>query len=277
MSPRNRSHIVQRSIGLVVGILFATCPAGFRASGDDGKSILDSKQLVLRQRAVSFARALEEISHKTGLNILALDSPRSVLAADLNVQGSSRTVVDAVAVAFDYQWTESSNGTILFTKRFAFLEEHPQIVREEALEVFKGFLDLFSSLGIFVRRDGFAEHLRQVFASMAPIQREAALSDSGLPVTALSASQKVLIQRAVIGAAFGGILRIWSDVPAQLSSFERSKIEATESRSRIRRGSNPREEIISTKLGYLWRDGLHVYKVRIPHHPGIYSSPEVTR
>lgn len=172
---------------------------------------------------VSFGHVLQMLHTQHGLNILASGVP---LLKNANVQASGTVAdaLDAVALAFDYQWAMDNRGVILFNKAFRDDRDLPVVSEAELRQMVKETMRIFQSLPFDDNATEQSE-LRKLAQSLTRPQWEALKSEQTISVRTLLPVQRQWIQAAGILREIGGQKHSWQKLALILEQKDTAQLE----------------------------------------------------
>lgn len=258
------------NVSKVVILLFTTLFGGrlcLAYSQESFDPSLETRRIVIKQQKMSMADALALVSTQAGLNIVAGDVPRRAYA-DIDVSGTVREVLDAIGKRFDYRWTQSRLGGILFSKQFNNPEEHPQINQAEAIETAKTILHILGFLGQHPNISLIVPDLHALYNSLTPTQRQNLLEGHSLLTRNLYTRQQQIVYKAILDQGFGEWFDIWEALLSKLCGLERSSLELV-SMSATTTGGLVQPIASQAQLMYVWRDQNGEHRLPVPHIKGV--------
>jgi hypothetical protein len=174
-------------------LLLFVCIGPLSAQQNVSLQDLSTKQVEFHEKNVSLAAVMTLLSQRFGLSLLADDKPL-LASTDFDLSGDLKSVLDAIADKYDYEWTRSEQGVILLRKRYLNSKERPQVSVPEVKQAAKDIASILSAFGV-QHASGFGEMLHTLYASLNKDQFQF-LSNGGV----LYAHQLLPAQKALVHA-----------------------------------------------------------------------------
>ncbi len=249
-----------KSIGFfLILILFINLEMMARGQGNNSKKPalaeqklpeVFSKRIEVNEREASLANLLKITREKTGLNFLVDGKP---LKTGIAIQGAmtTKSLLDIVSQRFDYHWTLSRSGVVLFSKRFSDHAERPQVNLAEMQQMAKEIVEAIDSLQFDLKEVIWGDQIVELADSFSP--QQLAYLQTGKPILGkeLNLTGQNLLRSIVYNRDFAEAKRIWTEELLRLQNMKNSYLIGV-------RNSNVTEEKLDVGL-YLY-SYLHIVR-----------------
>jgi hypothetical protein len=191
--------------------------------------ILTDTKTNLQLTDASLSQMLDKvIPASSPLSYVVEDLPIKA-TADLAYHGPLIDALDRIADLFDYTWRVRKGACIVFEKRFANLDEHPQLILPELLRIARDMNTTLKGIPYQsgVANDGF--NIRAFYLLLTPQQVSRLERKESLGAKDLSVTQRNLMVTALYSSQYQSTVTGWQDLEAQLAAMPKSALTLTQS------------------------------------------------
>ncbi len=171
----------------------------------------------------SLGDILQQLNARYGVNSVVDGRPIPAMT-DVQFQGTLHDCLDRLATVFDYTWTRSKAGVILFSKSFRNPEDRPQLIPQELRESAKDMLRALPNVEEDTTHQLWGAVLVQLSRTFTPEQVALLRGGNRLPSPTLSPDQQQLVHRAILIRAYGVPRAYWERIFFQLDNLPTSRI-----------------------------------------------------
>ena len=197
----------------IVGLLPAS---SLSAQPSQSISPLPTASISVKFIGVPFSKILSVLSKQFKLNILTDGTP-VLNQAEIEMTGSPKEVLDRIADVFDFRWSLSKHGVILFTKRFKNPDEHPQMHLQEMQHMVQDILSFWPRRPGDIK--GSIYPLNALYRTFSPEQLQRLQNGQALSLDQLDEQQRSLVQLALQNNLMRNSRDVWEKTSAELGGM----------------------------------------------------------
>ena len=180
-----------------------------------------SKRLEVSERETTFADLLKMTREKTGLSFIVDGKPlKSAIAIDASM--SVKQLLDTISKRFDYHWSLSKSGVVLFSKSFNDHADRPQVNLTEMQQMAKEIVEAIDSLPFDLKEVTWGDQIPELADSFSP--QQLAYLQTGKPILGKELNQtgQNLLKSIVLNRDFAAAKRIWTEELLRLTNMKNS-------------------------------------------------------
>ena len=227
-------QIKLHNISVLAGTIVAIITQSMGASGQTVQSREQrlSMRVELAINEAQMSDLMKQISSRYGIGMIADGTPM-LSKTNFAFSGTLHEALDRIADTFDYTFSITKSGVVLFYKRFKNPDDRPQLNLNELRKSVKDMLTALPLIESDPKHEGWGAAIRELAQSMTPEQVQYLKGGKRLLFNDLQPAQQLLLARAIDLRCFGTVRGQLELVSFCLEQMDSSIIQAVDSNPKL--------------------------------------------